>query len=69
MTNKPSPSVERRAYTTDEFRCAYPMSRSKLYLLMSAGDLEYRQFDNKRLIPVEAAETWFKRLPVANAAV
>jgi excisionase family DNA binding protein len=68
MTDKSSPSVERRAYATNEFAAAFGMSRARVYELMANGELEYKQFGTRRLIPVEAAEAWFASLPDNRSA-
>lgn len=51
-----SQTIERRAYTVNETRVAFRISRSTIYKLMKAGKLRTVLVAGRRLIPVEAAE-------------
>ena len=52
---------ETKAYRVGDFCRAYGVSRSFAYQQMKLGVLEFVQVGRMRLIPVEAAEQWFRR--------
>ena len=63
MTSEPTQSRRtQRAYSIREFCEVFSVSRSKTYLLLSAGDITAVKLGSKNLIPADEADRWFKSL-------
>jgi excisionase family DNA binding protein len=70
MTTQPTtrkeaaPSTARLAYTIAEAAAALRISRTKLYELTTAGDIESVHIGRSRKIPADALTTYLARLRI-----
>lgn len=62
MSSKTS-QLQPRALTVRQFSETYGVSRATTYKMISDGEIEARKAGGRTLIPVDAAEAWFKALP------
>jgi excisionase family DNA binding protein len=68
MASTAEREVPRAAYSVDDACAALSISRSKLYVELSAGRLKGRKAGSRTLIPAKSIDDWLNSLPEANAA-
>lgn len=62
------PLTERYLLRVDEAAVMLGTSRSKLYALISAGEVPSVKLGGSRRVPVEALKAWIARLGLSDAA-
>ena len=61
-------SVDRRAYSTDDFCKAFSIGKTKLYEMLASGTINARKVDGRTIITHDEAERWLSALPSFTAA-
>jgi len=60
--------IEQRAYSIAEFCNRYGIGRTTTYQEIKSGRLHVVKAGKRTLVPADAAESWLKGLPTAQAA-
>lgn len=61
-SNKPSPDVERRAWSLEEHRAMYGLGRASQYNLIAKGILPTVKAGRRRLVTVEGDQQFRKNI-------
>jgi excisionase family DNA binding protein len=61
-------SVEKRAFSVDEFCARYGVGRTTAYEEIKAKRLQVVKAGKRTLVTADAAESWLKNLPTSQAA-
>jgi excisionase family DNA binding protein len=60
--------IEKRVFSINEFCSRYGVGRTTAYEEIKAGRLQVVKAGKRTLVPADAAESWIKNLPVAQAS-